>query len=453
MTDCITLQAPASKSVSHRMLIGAALAAGNSTVSHVLDSKDVERTRALLCAAGANIQPLNAGAYAVRGMNGCPQGGTREHPLDCDVHESGTTCRILTAVLAAGRGVFRIHGAGRMHERPIGALVTVLEGLGAQITYEGTAGCPPLLLTTNGMTGGTAVMGLDESSQYLSGLLLAAPLMGLTVTLGGSKVVSWPYVGLTLQTLEDFGVPFRVEQWAEDACPACAGGEGAHWRPVDWRTLTEARPGCVRFSVPRAAYRAGTYTVEGDWSGASYLLAAGAVGRRPVLVRGLRADSLQGDMAILDILQRMGAHMQWQADGVLVSPAPLHGVDVDMGACPDLVPTVAAVAAFAQGPSRVRNVAHLRLKESDRIAAPAGELRKAGVRVEECADGLVVHGMAGTAQGKPQAAAGTLFSAHGDHRIAMSLALLELARESLIELTQNEAMAPIYARLPDASAL
>lgn len=419
MNAFVTLQAPASKSVSHRMLIGAALASGTSVVEHVLESKDLERTRALLCAAGAEIRPAGPGAYAVSGMDGLPSGGTEKAPLDCDVHESGTTCRILTAVLAAGRGVFRVHGAGRMHQRPIGALAAVLEGLGARIRYEGEPGCPPLVLSTDGLKGGEAVIGLDESSQYLSGLLLAAPLMaeGLRITLGGSRVVSWPYVGLTLQTLEDFGVPFRVET-REDA--------SSSWKEADWRTLSGAYPGRLRFHVPHAAYRAGRYAVEGDWSGASYLLAAGAVGRRPVLVRGLRADSLQGDRAMLDILRAMGAAYAWRDDGVLVSPSALHGVDVDMGACPDLVPTVAAVAALASGVTRVRNVAHLRLKESDRIAAPAGELRKAGVRVDEHEDGMTVYGTGGSGAGL-QAAPGTLFSAHGDHRIAMSLALLELA--------------------------
>lgn len=409
----LTIQAPPSKSVSHRMVMGAALAAGDSVVRNVLESKDLERTMAVLRAAGARITAQGAGEYAVRGMAGRPRGGVLPDgaPLSCDVHESGTTCRLLTGVLAAGEGRFRIHGAPRMHERPIGELTTALEHLGVRVHFEERPGCPPLVLETSGLEGGEVRIGLDESSQYLSGLLLAAPLSrnGLRIVLGGTKVVSWPYVGLTLQALEDFGPAFTVET-----------DDGGGWKQAEWRTLREARPGAVRFLVPPGRYRAGEYTVEGDWSGASYFLAAGAVGR-PLRVTGLKVDSLQGDRALLDILRRMGAHIDVDASGVVVSPAPLHGIDVDMGACPDLVPTVAVAAAFASGSTTIRNVAHLRIKESDRIAAPAEELRRVGIAVEEHDDGMTVHG------GVPRIPAGTVFRAHGDHRIAMSAAILGLS--------------------------
>ena len=169
--------------------------------------------------------------------------------------------------------------------------------------------------------------------------------------------------------------------------------------------------------------QAGSYQVEGDWSGASYLLAAGALGSRPVRVDGLRADSLQGDRAMLDILRAMGARAEVEGTSITVHPSALHGVDVDMGHCPDLVPTVAVLAAFAQGPTRVRNVAHLRIKESDRITAPATELARLGVRVDEHDDGLTVHG---TGPDGPVWDEAARFSAHNDHRIAMSLALLGL---------------------------
>ncbi len=409
----LTIQAPPSKSVSHRMVMGAALAAGDSVVRNVLESKDLERTMAILSAVGARITAQGPGVYAVRGMAGTPRGGALPDgaPLSCDVHESGTTCRLLTGVLAAGEGRFRIHGAPRMHQRPIGELTMALEHMGVRARFEERPGCPPLVLETAGLEGGDVSIGLDESSQYLSGLLLAAPLSrnGLRVTLGGTKVVSWPYVGLTLQALEDFGLTFTVE---------INGGDG--WKRADWRALREARPGAVRFAVPSGRYRAGEYTVEGDWSGASYFLAAGAVGR-PLRVTGLKADSLQGDRVLLDILRRMGARIDADVSGITVAPAPLRGIDVDMGACPDLVPTVAMVAAFASGSTTIRNVAHLRIKESDRIAAPAEELRRAGIAVEEHEDGMTVHG------GKPRIPAGTVFRAHGDHRIAMSAAILGLS--------------------------
>ena len=325
-TACV--RAPASKSISHRYCIGAALARGSSELHHVLDSRDLECTRA--------------------GMDGRPRGGT-DTPLSCDVHESGTTCRLLTAVLAAGHGLFRIHGAPRMHERPIDELTRALEALGTEVRFEQRPDCPPLLLRAAGLdparNGGRVRLGMDASSQYFSGLLLAAPLAPapLCVELGGQKAVSWPYVGLTLHCLEDFGIRFRVET-REPGGP--------------WQALP-----------------------DGGW-------------------RALRA---------------MGARAEVEGTSITVHPSALHGVDVDMGHCPDLVPTVAVLAAFAQGPTRVRNVAHLRIKESDRITAPATELARLGVRVDEHDDGLTVHGL-GPAR----------FSAHNDHRIAMSLALLGL---------------------------
>ena len=245
----------------------------------------------------------------------------------------------------------------------------------------------------------------------------------LSVTLGGQKAVSWPYVGLTLQCLTDYGIRFEVQTRQQ---------AGAAWEllpPGAWRELKAALPGCLRVTVHPGAYQAGDYTVEGDWSGASYLLAAGALGLRPVRVEGLRTDSLQGDRAMLEILQRMGARMRLTPDSVTVYPSALHGVELDMGDCPDLVPTVAVLAACAQGSTRISNVAHLRFKESDRISAPAQELAKAGVGIDQLTDGMLVHGLAGRGNGKPafpRLPQGVALSAHNDHRIAMSLALLGL---------------------------
>ena len=411
----ITLQAPASKSVSHRMVMGAALAQGDSVVSRVLESKDLERTMAILRAAGAGIVRVGEGEYAVSGVGGQPHGGAVD-PVSCDVHESGTTCRLLTAVLAAGMGRFRIHGAPRMHERPIGELTAALESVGVSFAFEGKPGFPPFVMRTHGLDGGELTIGMDESSQYLSGVLLAAPLARteLTVNIGGTKVVSWPYVGLTLQALEQFGVPFTVER-----------RDGEVWSAVDWHTLEEAAPGRVRFRMRPAMYRAGRYAVEGDCSGASYFLAAGAIGTRPVRIEGLRADSLQGDRVMLDILRDMGADIDVEADAVTVHPSELHGVKADMSRCPDLVPTVAVLAAHASGSTRLWNAAHLRIKECDRIAVPAQELAKVGVRCDEHDDGLTIHGDP-SLPSRLHSLDGIGFSAHGDHRIAMSLALLEL---------------------------
>lgn len=432
--DAVAVTAPASKSVSHRYLIGAALADGVSTVRHTLESRDLECTRAILRAAGASMEQLPestpaSGAWRVTGMAGKPRGGAADAPLSCNVEESGTTCRLLTAVLAAGTGAFRIHGAPRMHERPIGELTDTLRELGLDVTFEGKPGCPPVVLHAQGLNpslcGGAVTLGMAISSQYFSGLLLAAPMgkAPLAITLGGEKAVSWPYVGLTLQCLTDYGIDFDV---------ATRPDAQAGWTllpPGAWRGLKAAHPGCLRVTVRPGAYRAGDYVVEGDWSGASYLLAAGALGLRPVRVKGLRADSLQGDRAMLDILRKMGARLSIAADAVTVYPSALHGVELDMGDCPDLVPTVAMLAAFAQGSTRIRNVAHLRFKESDRISAPARELAKTGVTVDELSDGMLVHGLAGRGNGKPDHPClphGITLSAHNDHRIAMALALLDL---------------------------
>ncbi len=407
----ITVFAPSSKSLSHRAVIAASLASGESLLENVLQSKDLERTIAILSASGAEISEKKPGILKIKGVGGKLAGGNPNAPLPCDVHESGTTCRLLTAVLASGKGVFRIYGAQRMHERPIGELVEALRVAGANITYEGRDGCPPLLLETEGLAGGRVEITLDESSQYLSGLLLAAPLAesGLVINIVGKSSVSWPYVGLTLKILDDFGVDFGVQE-----------KENGAWTSRDWRGIKEAVPDNMRFIVAPGAYRARKLAVEGDWSNASYFLAAGTVGTNPVRVKNLVADSLQGDRAIMDILNSMGAKIKVEDNTITAYPAKLRGVEVNMAHCPDLAPTVAIVAAFAEGETRIGGVAHLRLKESNRITAPIKEMRKAGIAAHETDDGMVIYG----GMGKPEP--GTIFSSHQDHRMAMSLALLGL---------------------------
>ena len=209
--------------------------------------------------------------------------------------------------------------------------------------------------------------------------------------------------------MENFGIAFCVEQLIEGT-----------WQTVPWRSLSSVNPGELRITVQPGTYRAGEYSVEGDWSGASYLLAAGAVGQESVLVTGLRADSLQGDRAMLDLLRAMGASVEVREDGILVSPSHLHGIDVDMGHCPDLVPTVAMTAAFAEGVTRIRNIAHLRIKECDRLSACAAELARIGVKTEETQDSLTICGLG---PNKPAVPAGTTFCTYNDHRMAMSCAL------------------------------
>lgn len=406
----VTVSAPPSKSLSHRALICAALASGVSELTGVLESDDTRRTMACFMACGAQFFPAGS-ILKVAGVGGRPQGGTHQ-PVDFDMHESGTTCRLLTAVAAAGTGRFRIHGAPRLHERPVGALARALASQDVRFEWEGKPGFPPFVMDSAGLPGGTIAIDAEESSQYLSGLLLAAPLAQAetVIELAGSKVVSWPYVSLTLQAMEDSGAVFAAEV-----------SDGQAWFYTPWREIPAVVPGRVRFRVKPGGYRPVRLRVEGDWSNASYLLAAGAVGPRPVRIKGLRPDSLQGDRAILDILGRMGAAGAWDHDLVTVSPAPLTGITVDMASCPDLVPTVAVLAALATGETVITGAAHLRIKECDRLAAPARELAKIGVRAEVLDDGLRI---------VPQPiapAARAEFSTSGDHRMAMSLSILSLA--------------------------
>lgn len=427
-TQTAHVPAPPSKSLSHRYLIAAALAEGTSHIHNSLECRDLEVTRTLLCHAGAIMAPLPhtapmATGWRVTGMHGKPLGGTAQNPRDCNVEESGTSCRLLSAVLAAGRGFFRIHGMGRMHQRPLGSLVPALQKLGACFHFEEQPHYPPLVLEARGLRAdlckGQVEVDMDISSQYFSGLLLAAPLASqrLCLNLVGRKSVSWPYVGLTLQCLEDFGIAFVVEARPQEHAP---------WQAAQkWRAIPQAIPHCLRITVEPGAYRSGRHSIEGDWSGASYFLAAGALGKNPICVEGLRASSLQGDRTILDILQQMGARTEIHPHAITVAPSPLHGLTLDMGHCPDLVPTVAMLAACAQGDTRIGNVAHLRHKESDRIAAIASELQKIGVTVSQMPDGLIIRGSGHAARLlRPDN-----LSAHNDHRMAMSLALLDLCQQ------------------------
>jgi 3-phosphoshikimate 1-carboxyvinyltransferase len=402
--------------MSHRALIAAALADGLSTLTGLLDSRDIRCTRGCLASMGAFFKDAPDGSVKVAGVSGKPRGGSESMPAPLFVEESGTTCRLITAIAAAGQGVFSLFGSGRMHDRPIMELARALDIQKARFRFTGKSGYPPFMLKAQGFPGGPIPITLEESSQYLSGLLLAAPMAASRTVVGvaGSKAVSWPYVALTLQVMGDFGVGVTVQTLDGQ-------GENSGWADADWRNLKEVRPGATRFLIDPAQYQPRDYVVEGDWSNASYFLAAGAMGPRPVTVRGLRRDSLQGDRYILDILDFMRAKVSWDGDAVTVAPGPLRGVYVDMGACPDLVPTVAVLAAFADSPTTIRGAAHLRIKECDRIAAPAEELAKAGIGSEILPDGLrIVPG--------PLPSGQTIaFSAHNDHRMAMSLSLLSLA--------------------------
>ncbi|MCF8030611.1 MAG: 3-phosphoshikimate 1-carboxyvinyltransferase [Desulfohalobiaceae bacterium] len=403
------IQAPPSKSASHRALIASALADGESRLYNLLASQDLERTRDCLSRLGAAIREEGE-AVVVRGMDTRRERGPEL--VELDVGESGTTCRLLAAVAALTGGVCRISGRGRMHQRPLGSLTRALERLGAKISWEGEPGCPPLVIDARGIAPGRVGVDLEQSSQFLSGLLLAGPILSapLSVDITGERVVSWPYVALTLQVMQDFGARFLVEALQEGT-----------WEEVAWESLTRAEPGKVRFTVYPGPYAPREYRVEGDWSNASYLLAAGALKDSGIRVRGLVPNSTQGDRRILDILRTMGAGVEISHGAIRVTPNGLRGADLDMGSSPDLVPTVAVLASLARGGTRIRNAAHLRLKESDRLGDLAGEIEKTGAGMELHPDGATILPPSGAATGPIH------FQTHGDHRLAMAFALYGLA--------------------------
>lgn len=406
----IKIKAPSSKSLSHRALIAGAMSPEPTVVLEPLDSNDINRTMDCLVAMGAHIE-INGSATTVSGFSGGPRGGQSE-PAILEMRDSGTTCRLITAVAAAGKGLFRVQGTPRMHQRPISALAAAIRSQGVVVTFAGRQGYPPLTIESKGFVGGNVDISLEDSSQYLSGLLLSAPLAReeMVISIIGRKAVSWPYVALTLEVMECFRIPFNVEVL-----------KNGKWEIADWKKITRVIPGEIRFRVQPSTYNCEEFRVEADWSSASYFAAAGAVGRKPVEISGVSVNSMQGDRAILDILKSMGAKIDFDNHGITVHPSKLKGVEVDMGLCPDLVPTVCATATFAEGPTLIKNVAHLRIKECDRLAACASEVIRAGGKAEVYKDSIKV------IPGEFKKGGKIVFSSYDDHRLAMSTAIYGLA--------------------------
>jgi 3-phosphoshikimate 1-carboxyvinyltransferase len=303
MNAAIDITAPSSKSLSHRALICAALADGESLLEGVLDSQDLTRTAECLRQLGAIIEPRGDKLF-VRGAGG------RALPdasgiISMNVGESGTTCRLMAGVVTAIPGAYRIHGEGRMHDRPVRHLTDALIQQGVDVAFEDKDGYPPVVLTSRGLAGGEVTINLEQSSQYLSGLLLAAPLAAgpTVIRLMGRTIASWPYVALTLDSMARFGVPVSLERRADDGWTPCTHAGAANLPPVD-----------IRLVVHPAPYRSGAMRVEGDWSNASYFLAAGAAGKKPVRIVGLNRNSAQGARFMLAILERRGARVEWDGE-------------------------------------------------------------------------------------------------------------------------------------------
>jgi 3-phosphoshikimate 1-carboxyvinyltransferase len=379
-----TVRPPGSKSITNRALVCAALAHGTSRLSGVLDSQDTRVMAGGLQALGIDLDcDWGAGRITVHGCGGRIPASAAV--IDCAA--SGTTMRFLSALCGLGRGHYRLDGTSRMRQRPIGDLLAALRALGVDATAESAGDCPPVAIRSTGLPGGATVVHGGTSSQFASALAMAGPCMprGLEITFAGT-LVSTPYLEMTKRVMAAFGAECAVTG------------------PREWR-------------IAPGGYAPCDYAIEPDASAASYFLAAAALTGGRVTVSGLSRDSLQGDVGFAAALERMGCAVAWESDGVTVAGRAAHGVDIDMNGISDTVPTLAVVALFADGPTTIRNVAHIRDKETDRIGDLVRELSRLGGHVAETADGLVI---------SPAPLHGATLSTYDDHRMAMSLALVGL---------------------------
>jgi len=386
---------PGSKSISNRTLLLAALAQGTTDIRDLLKSDDTDRMLEALAALGVKITKTGKNDYQVEGTGGNFPG----KEADLFLGNAGTAFRPLTAALAFSDGTYKLHGVPRMHERPIGDLVDALRQVGADITYLGQEGFPPLLikpaqidpaLTLPLPREGSIKIRGDVSSQFLTALLMALPMTGKETQIEMvSELISKPYIEITLKLMAQFGVDVVRDGWEKFTVPA---GKG--------------------YQSPGRVY------VEGDASSASYFLAAGAIGGGPLRVLGVGAKSIQGDVAFADALEAIGVTITKGENWIEASAPslPLKAFDRDFNHIPDAAMTLAVVALFCDGPSRLTNIASWRVKETDRIAAMATELRKLGAIVEEGEDWLRITPVK---QLIPNAAIDT----YDDHRMAMCFSL------------------------------
>jgi 3-phosphoshikimate 1-carboxyvinyltransferase len=384
-----TVRLPGSKSISNRTLLLAALSEGTTTIHDLLASDDTLVMLGALRELGIRWEQIDARTHIVHGS-----GGTLpNHAADLFMGNAGTAIRPLTAALAVIGGDYTLHGVSRMHERPIGDLVDALNAIGTQIEYTGQEGYPPLRIRRGHIHASRMAVRGNVSSQFLTALLMAAPLMAkdhpVTIDVVG-ELISKPYIEITLNLMRRFGV--TVEQ-------------------VGWASFT-VQPG-QRYASP------GSIHVEGDASSASYFLAAGAIAGGPVRVEGVGRDSIQGDVRFADALERMGAIVTRGDNWIEArSNGPLQAIDADFNHIPDAAMTIAVAALYADGPSTLRNIASWRVKETDRLAAMAAELRKIGATVEEGADYLRVT--------PPSELSPATIDTYDDHRMAMCFSLASL---------------------------
>jgi len=391
-----TVALPGSKSISNRVLLLSALAKGTTTLKGLLDADDTQVMRAALKTLGVNIDETDGGCV----VQGC-SGRLPNQQADLFMGNAGTAIRPLTAALAILGGDYRLHGVPRMHERPIGDLVDGLRMVGAQVAYEQQEGYPPLRISQGQIrTNELIKVRGDVSSQFLTALLISLPLVAkneISIEVIG-ELISKPYIDITLKLMKRFGVDVRNDNWQKFYIPA-----------------NEGQP----YSSPGALY------VEGDASSASYFLAAGAISKGPVRVTGVGRNSIQGDVAFADALNQMGANVMagddWiEVRGVDTPSGKLQGIELNCLAIPDAAMTLAVAALFAEGPTKLTGIASWKVKETDRIAAMAQELRKVGAIVDAGDDYIQItppKHWKSPAQG---------IDTYDDHRMAMCFSLAAL---------------------------
>jgi 3-phosphoshikimate 1-carboxyvinyltransferase len=381
-----TVRPPGSKSLTNRAMLLAAMATGRSIISEALLSDDTQRMAIGLGTLGFVVHAYEAARrIVVEGRGGVVPATT----ANLDAGNAGTAMRFLSGFVTLGRGRYRLDGSPRMRQRPIGPLLEALSRLGVDVISENRGGCPPIIIDTTsaGFDGGEVTIDASLSSQFVSALLMPAPLWraGLRLTVRGETAE--PFIQMTLRLMQIWGADSSVEG--------------------DSITV----PGGQR-------YTAMNFAVEPDATAASYFAAAAAVVGGTVRIDGLSEDSVQGDIGFFRILAAMGALVEWGSEGVSISgDGNLRGVEIAMNAMPDVVPTLAAIAPFASSPTRIRGVGFIRHHESDRISAVATELRRLGARVEEFDDGLAI---------EPSGLHPAAIETYDDHRIAMAFAVTGL---------------------------
>jgi len=395
------LKAPSSKSYTHRALCIASLADGESKIIDPLFSDDTKYTLDCLRKFGINIIDESTSESKLFKIAG--GGGRLDSPKEpLYIGNSGTSLRFMMAISPLVNGAVIIDGDPEVRKRPVRGLESSLKQLGIEVSSN--EGCPPVRISSKGIFGGETIIEPRESSQYLSGLLIASPYCNpyLKINVEGN-LPSSPYVDMTIDVMNNFGVNVKRNDYSE-------------------------------FYISPSKYIGRDYRVEGDFSNSSYFLAAAAIGGGKVRIENLNRNSKQSDKFFVEILEKMGCSVKWKDSSLTLSGGDLNGIEIDMKKSPDIVPTLAVVAAFSKGQTKIINIETLRYKETDRLKAVANELTKIGCKVEEGKDYLIVN---------PGNLKGAEIETYKDHRMAMSFAVSGLFIEG-IKIRDPECVSKSY---------